>query len=490
MDEREGAVSRAILLLSLMAMTAVEGCVERNVRLYVSVNDKCAQYCEGLLFKVIYDGVEEGTFSAGEQVLIEKPIGDNGKLTVTVHNDSGANNHPLKCQKYISSKINIQEWTPTPEDEVYVYYNQLIYFQNQDLDVEITCAPLPQITEGACDGVSCWAPPENTCVENNVISMVEPKGVCAEGECIYPSRLDLCAQGWCYDSRCESSLPCEGVYCLSPPSNECAAGNILFEYSPFGVCDNGECIYEGPEVSCASGACASGVCLDTPCEGIRCDKPPANACVDGETLRSYSATGRCTLSGGVPTCTYTAQYTPCAYGCTEGSCIVYPCVDVTCNTPPANYCDRDDLIAFSDVGYCSKGACRYLSQRVYCGGQCTEGKCRDTDPCVGMICNDPPTPFCVNNNTLRTYSAAGSCADGLCAYTIADIPCGGDCTNGMCESDQCLGAVCNTPPADYCIDDNAAMQFSDTGRCEGAAMCIYNAAPTVCPDGCYEGWCP
>lgn len=478
------------LLIIGFFMGAGVSCVENRVRMYVAVDDSCEQYCGGLTFDVNYDDVVERTLTAGETVLIERAIGDNGKLYVTVFNENDVENHPLKCQTYINSKINIQGWTPLPEDEVYVYYNQLIYFQNSDIHVDITCAPLPDITAGACDDVSCWSPPENTCLETTVIDLVQPRGVCAEGECVYPSKLDLCPRGWCYNAKCGSALACEEVYCLSPPPSVCTAAGDLTVYTQRGFCHDGECVYESRLQPCPSKSCVSGVCVEDPCANVFCDKPPANHCIDQQTLKSFSAAGRCVVSGGRPTCVYEEKDSPCDYGCTEGNCIVYACTEVICNTPPANYCDMDDLIAFSDKGYCNNGGCRYPSQRVFCEGSCREGKCRDEDPCIGMICNDPPAPYCADAATLRTFAAEGTCADGFCNFAAKDVSCGGACTDGVCSSDPCLGANCNTPPSDYCIDEVTAMQFAAVGNCVNRGECDYGGVQTACPDGCFEGWCP
>ena len=477
----------ARLLIPLFAL--LTGCFEQTVRMYIEVDKSCVSCCEGLQFKVIYDNVENGVLSAGDRVRIDKAIGDNGRLFITVHNDNEVDNHPLRCQKCVSSKINIQEWTPTPEDQVYVYYNQLIYFQNRDINVTVTCEPLPVEPPGICDDVYCWEPPDNECIANNVISRKEPRGVCVEGECVYPEVMDLCAQSWCYETQCGSQLPCEDTYCLTPPESECVGGNLRV-YSPRGTCNDGLCDYESRDIACPSGSCANGACTEVPCTSVQCEMPPSAHCIDTETLRTYTTAGRCTVAGGNPKCVYDYKDTFCEYGCTDGSCIVHACSNVTCNKPPANYCDSDDLIAFLGTGYCNKGACRYLGRRIFCAGDCRDGTCEEDDLCLGILCNHPPAPYCADKSTLKSFAAEGTCTSGVCSYTSKSTACVGSCSNGRCSDDACAGVTCKTPPADYCLDDDTALQFIETGECLANGTCAYDSLEVICENGCYYGWCP
>ena len=487
--ESMSMMSRRWIALVVVSSCLVPSCIEDKVRMYVSVSEGCTEYCDGLTFLVDYDSKIKKTLVAGEQVLIRRSIGDNGKLFVTVHNESGADNHPLRCQKYISSQIDIQGWGLMAEDQVYVYYNQLIYFQNQDIHVDITCAPLPEIVPGSCDGVSCWQPSENVCTENFTIELLQPRGVCAAGECSYPSTEVLCSRGWCIGGKCLANDLCENVYCISPPPNSCTQGGKLTTYVPNGVCEEGECRYEQMDLTCPADTCSDGICSKLPCHNVYCDKPPANYCVDDQTLKSFSPDGRCAAVNGRPTCIYAEKESRCEYGCSGGSCIVYPCQDVVCNKPPANYCDYNDLIVFDDVGFCNNGACRYFSHRIFCAERCLEGKCRGKDACLGQVCNDPPAPFCVDDERLRVYADEGDCADGICSYNYQYITCSGACRDGRCAGNPCAGVSCNHPPSDYCVDETTAMQFSEVGTCEDGE-CDYGGDVTFCPEGCLEGLCP
>ena len=492
--------SRIPRLISILfsCAAAFPSCVEENVRLYVEVTDSCRYCCDDLQFKVLYDDVDELTLEAGQRVLLEHPPGSNGKLTVSAHQKANKKNHPLKCQKCVNSKINVQGWTVIPDDEAYVYYNHLIYFQNEDIHVNITCHPPSSITNGACDDVYCYRKPANFCERENVLDRIGPKGSCAEGKCIYPSTAKICWAGWCYEGACSSAAPCEDVYCHFPPAPQCNGEKIL-EFASEGVCIDGHCWYDGWRTDCDTLGipCESNEdgCYGGTCEAFRCDKPPANHCVDHVTLRSFSPRGRCVIdSDGEPSCEYTPTETECIYGCDEGTCLGYACANVTCNMPPASYCDRNTLITFEDIGYCSDGNCTYRYDRIICNGGCLDGQCEDRkQQCEVISCNNPPTPYCLNNSTLRVYDTNGECNDeGFCIYhSYEDIPCGNNsCINGRCKDAPCLGELCNVPPTNYCLDDNTIMKFPKEGVCDENGQCLYKGEEVDCSEGCKDGWCP
>lgn len=74
------------------------------------------------------------------------------------------------------------------------------------------------------------------------------------------------------------------------------------------------------------------------CWEVSCDAPPAAACVDGDTLRTYELFGRCTTvvgaAGEVAMCSYESGDLTCPGGCAAGQC--------TCEDPPAS-CSVEEL---------------------------------------------------------------------------------------------------------------------------------------------------
>jgi hypothetical protein len=115
------------------------------------------------------------------------------------------------------------------------------------------------------------------------------------------------------------------------------------------------------------------------------------------------------------------------------------CKDVTCQTPPANTCkDVNTLLVYESVGTCNPGTggCEYSSSEQACENGCAQGECK-TDPCQGVVCDQPPLDECKDAATLLEYSATGTCdpATGLCDYPATEVPCDQFCANGVCDED-------------------------------------------------------
>ncbi|MEM6989374.1 MAG: hypothetical protein AAF721_02715 [Myxococcota bacterium] len=109
------------------------------------------------------------------------------------------------------------------------------------------------------------------------------------------------------------------------------------------------------------------------------------------------------------------------------------CVGVTCDAPPANAClDADSLRAFEPAGTCNAGGCDYRYVDVICDLGCSGDTCVDAD-CAGTgPCDTPPAPTCFDNQTLRTYWPMGTCNGASCDYAFWDIDCSAGCFGGAC----------------------------------------------------------
>jgi hypothetical protein len=68
------------------------------------------------------------------------------------------------------------------------------------------------------------------------------------------------------------------------------------------------------------------------------------------------------------------------------------------------------------------------------GDSCTHTDLCDHGTCQGQPenCSAPSGPTCVDDYTLRTFSAGGSCSDGLCAYPYVDQKCPYGCGTNSC----------------------------------------------------------
>ncbi|MBN2493797.1 MAG: VCBS repeat-containing protein, partial [Deltaproteobacteria bacterium] len=237
-----------------------------------------------------------------------------------------------------------------------------------------------------------------------------------------------------------------------------------------------DCVYDHTDTTCPQG-CAGGACTGDPCLGVVCDDPPDDECVDAQTLRSYGQ-GRC-VDGD---CIYDA-YTDatCPNGCDGGACTGDPCLGVVCNDPPPNECIDVSTLRSYGQGRCVDGGCIYDAYTdTTCPNGCAGGACTG-DPCLGVQCDNPPADECVGASTLRSYGQ-GRCVDGGCIYdAYTDTVCEHGCESGACV-DPCQGVDCSTPPDAECSDVIHLRSWSN-GRCvEG--LCEYDQSEDACPAFC------
>ena len=298
---------------------------------------------------------------------------------------------------------------------------------------------------GAC---ACNSPPANVCLDQTALRVQVAVGTCNAGACSYDHWDVLCENG-CHNGACIGNDPCDGVMCIKPPGSSCVDANTLMTYSTSGTCSMGQCSYPSTHTTCAGG-CESGACTGDPCAGISCDAPPATICKDSNTLRGYSATGRCD-SGA---CSYTTVDTSCTNGCVNGTCSNDLCVGVLCVQAPAPSClNSTTRRSYGLLGICSNGTCSYTASDVTCPNGCAAGVCNDS--CGGIACNSPPAATCANSTTRRVYASTGTCANGACSYATSDVP----CPTAMNATATCTGGVCSLT----CNSGTTVCSEADTG---------------------------
>lgn len=250
------------------------------------------------------------------------------------------------------------------------------------------------------------------------------------------------------------------------------------------ICVNGSCELDESQLNACGGCgdvppevCGDAVdndCdgltdegCDDPCLGVVCDTTPVNECVDENTLRIYAASGTC--ENGI--CEYADNEVRCLQGCENGICGEDPCAGVTCDLPPSE--------CYATSGVCKKGICHYgYLDGAACndGNPCTVDDSCSSGACNGdaMACSDPPPNFCVDANTMRSYSANGVCDDGACGYGYQDVTCTHGCVNGVCDGDPCADVSCDIPPNDC---------YRSPGTCSGG-VCHYGFRDgAACSDG-------
>lgn len=180
---------------------------------------------------------------------------------------------------------------------------------------------------------------------------------------------------------------------------------------------------------CPAGfACVQGACHADPCAALGCEtRPPV--CVGGAVVVNVAS---CDAAKGA--CTYQAHTTACAAGCSNGAC-ASACTASSCLTPPAAAClDAHTLRSYPQPGTCTPadGTCTFAPQDTACAAGCANGACTGQNPCLNVTCTTPPGPSCFNATTVRTWGMNGTCAAGACSYLPIDTACGGACVNGAC----------------------------------------------------------
>lgn len=119
-----------------------------------------------------------------------------------------------------------------------------------------------------------------------------------------------------------------------------------------------------------------------------------------------------------------------------------------------------------------------------CGTACTEPPA-PPDPCLGVVCDDPPNGYCQAATEFVAFDTEGSCVDGQCVYTSRSVAC--DCEGDACLTDPCAGVVCDIPPEPRCNDNGTRTEYSVLGSCEQGG-CSYEASFTAC-EACSGGEC-
>ncbi len=281
---------------------------------------------------------------------------------------------------------------------------------------------------------------------------------------------------------------CASVSCYDPPEQTCAGTGGIHVYTSCGWCDEGDCIYANHTEDCDPGGCSEGSCELNPCQGTTCNRPVESTCTNETQLTVYNQVGYCDDEGNLAHCAYAQHTLDCPGGCMTGVCETDPCKNITCNKPPARYCQDSRLIVFDTFGQCVDGECRYASRSVDCGGECQEGHCVPTDPCANLTCNIQPASYCLGDGLLRVFDSIGRCESGACIYGHQDVACSSECQGGQCVQEACAGVICDQPPAAYCRDESTLVHWDGIAECE-EGFCLYGNAESSCAEGCFEGQC-
>ncbi len=127
---------------------------------------------------------------------------------------------------------------------------------------------------------------------------------------------------------------------------------------------------------------------------------------------------------------------------------------------------------------CDGPDCDDEDAACWVGGCCPE--------CIGVVCNTPPANTCQDENTLITYQSNGSCNAGTCQYPSSTVDCDFGCADGICDGDPCAGVICDNPPSPECIGNT--VRWYDGGHCVNGS-CEFDSHDETCPFGCTDGQC-
>ncbi|MBM4364125.1 MAG: hypothetical protein FJ104_15705, partial [Deltaproteobacteria bacterium] len=269
---------------------------------------------------------------------------------------------------------------------------------------------------------------------------------------------------------------CDGVTCNSAPNRQC--------WQPRGVCANGVCDYtERPNNAFCND---SDACTVTDrCDGAgtcvsgaprNCNNPPADFCLDQDTLVTYGA-GTCSNPIG---CSYPDTQTDCPFGCdgVAKECAPDPCTAVSCTTPPTNGCYT------GASGTCTGGSCDYPKEAA--GTGCDDGdECTVGDACEADGTCTPGTPKVTDDNNPCTVDGCNPVTGVVSHVAVADATScdDGDLCNGFAT---CQAGTCSPGTAVTCTTPSNADCEVSPGTCAAlTGTCSYAKEPggTLCSDG-------
>jgi len=245
---------------------------------------------------------------------------------------------------------------------------------------------------------------------------------------------------WSEPAACGGDTPyCSLGTCLADCVPECADDETRCA-GPTGVqvCGNNDsdtCRDWLPVTACADGeTCSNGHCGDA-CQ---------DECAMGEHHCVGGSLATCGDLNG-DDCTEWGPPVPCPNASCSGDACQEVCTD-DCNAP---MCSGLNNLNYRPCGQYDLDPCRDLSQGTSCvpADLCLQGACSPTMGCTTApeVCDDPPDPVCLDDTTLRTYQAAGTCTAGDCDYPHTDHVCagGGMCSDGACTCPEttCLPEV-------------------------------------------------
>jgi hypothetical protein len=168
-----------------------------------------------------------------------------------------------------------------------------------------------------------------------------------------------------------------------------------------------------------------------------------------------------------------------------------PFVDSNCATrcqiPPSTCSDNKTLLV-SKVSACDATNCQFVRVAVTCMKDCLNDRCVN-EPCAGISCENAPSAFCKNENTLVRNATPGTCDPmGKCVFVSVEEKCASGCVNGSCADNPCVGKVCTVPPPVECSATGTALKSYYDGACVDG-VCQFKTKETPCILACSNAAC-
>lgn len=255
---------------------------------------------------------------------------------------------------------------------------------------------------------------------------------------------------------CDASGGCGGSAkaCKTPPAPACADGNTRRTYAAAGSCEpaSGDCVYAPTDTLCPFG-CANGVCASTVCQiasaGTACDD--GNPCTDSD---------QCNGSGG---CTGEAKDCSSLNGvCVTGVCTAATGKCAAATNANGTACDDSSLCTISERcqgGLCSGG----MTVKCDDSDACTADSCDSKKGCINFVIQG----CCSETRPCKSVEACvvGTCESRFCEPCSEDAECG---VKGVCAQGS-LGGFCTTRCADGCGHSTSCFTAITVG--DGEPVC-------------------
>ncbi|GAB4298701.1 MAG: hypothetical protein Kow0090_14140 [Myxococcota bacterium] len=367
--------------------------------------------------------------------------------------------------------------------------------------------------------------PDNGCESNECIESNGGVEICDGKDNDCDGKID---EGFDKESKTSCGLGCADCTQIAPHYlYECEEGGCVFK-----GCENGWYDFDGDvENGCEYRCSVSGVGYEKcngrdddcnlktpdgsedPMVGIECLTGLSGVCSEGVMVCGSLGKLKCVAKKGIAEicngvdddCNgFVDDNAPCDGGkkCVQGVCKEVTCQDecapagMTCKTPAVILkCIDTDGDGCNNV---KEESCGSGAECI--GGECVEicvpnceGKECGEDGCEGSCgdCITPPPAECKDAKTRRTYSSAGTCDAGVCAYSVSSeetCPPEEICEGGICKclTLKCGGACC--PSGTVCYN-NACCAPSCSGKQCGGDGCGGICGECSGNQFCSEGKC-